>query len=245
MKKLDHLLLITLLFLYPVMWSVLVFRKEVSMVENGHSMLSWILGMLFVMDKQFVILLAFALAVHELVFKEKSMGYINVIQRAGNQAGDIYRAKAVTEAIYFSFLFFVVIIGTGLCYQIFVRKNAGVSSGLLWNEKELLPGIEIFGIYFFEKCILLSLAFVYFGKKFTITKSVLVIGVFNLLDRGMSFLPGIDKFSIWTNTKNAEYFVRLCQEGTIHIHVQSVLSICIYCLVIWVLLGKKKGEERA
>lgn len=245
MKKLDHVLLITLLLLYPIMWSVLVFRKEVSMVENGHSMLSWILGMFFVMDKQFVLLLAFALAVHELVFKEKNTGYINVIKRAGNQAGDIYRAKAVTEAIYFSILFFVVIVGTGLCYQIFVRKDEAVSSGLLWNQKELLPGIELLVIYFLEKCVLLSFMFVYLGKTFTITKSVLIITVFNLLDRGMSFFPGIGRFSIWTNTKNAEHFVRLCQEETIHIHFQSVLSICIYCVVIWILLGKEKGEKRA
>lgn len=244
MKKMDNVLLITLLFLYPIMWSVLVFRNEVSMVENGHSMLSWILGMIFVMDKQFVIMMAFALAVNELVFKEKSSGYINVIKMSGNQIGDIYRAKAVTEAIYFSFLFFFIIIGTGLCYQLFVNKVATVSSGLLWNANELVPGIEIILIYFLDKCILLPMLFVYFGKKLNITKSVIIIAVLNLMDRGMSFLPGIGKFSIWANTKKAEHFVSLCQKGAVNVHLESVILICIYTLIIWLVMGKEKGDKK-
>lgn len=243
MKKMDHILLTALLFLYPIMWSVLVFRDEVSMVENGHSMLSWILGMIFVMDKQFVLLMAFALVVNELVFKEKSSGHMNVIRMSGNQMRDIYKAKAVAAAVCFGFLFIVIMIGTGLCYQIFVRKDSIVSSGLLWNENELVPGVKILFTYFLDKCILLPFVFVYFAKKFNITKSVIMIAVFDLIDRSVSFLPVIGKFSIWANTKNAEHFISLCRDGAVSLHLESVILICSYCFIIWLLMGREKGEK--
>lgn len=57
--KADHTLLIALLFLYPVMWSVLAYRNEIVLVENGHSMFSWILIQLFSMEKSFILFRGF------------------------------------------------------------------------------------------------------------------------------------------------------------------------------------------
>ena len=73
--KADHFLLIALLFLYPVMWSVLVYRNEIVLIENGHSMLSWILIQLFSMEKTFILTLVFILLINTIVGQEKRKLY--------------------------------------------------------------------------------------------------------------------------------------------------------------------------
>ena len=116
--KADHFLLIALLFLYPVMWSVLVYRNEIVLIENGHSMLSWILIQLFSMEKTFILTLVFILLINTIVGQEKRKLYFPMIQNRGILTENIYLAKAIASMKYLFLIFGIVIAGTALCWSL-------------------------------------------------------------------------------------------------------------------------------
>lgn len=242
--KADHFLLIALLFLYPVMWSVLVYRNEIVLVENGHSMLSWILIQLFSMEKTFILTLVFILLINTVVGEEKRKLYFPMLQNKGIPMKKIYLAKVVAAMRYLILIFGIVIAGTALCYLLFVRNNSVMATGKLWNTGELIPGIKILIVWILDKCILLPSIFIYLSQKRTMVKSVIIIVILNFIDRGIAMLSGISFFSIWSNYANAEHFVSLCRKGNIEIHMSVVIQIILYSGIALMLIWKRKAKER-
>lgn len=163
--KADHILLIALLFLYPIMWSVLVYRNEIVLIENGHSMLSWILIQLFSMEKTFVLTLVFMMLANTIVGEEKRKLYFPMARNKGILMEQLYLAKAAAVTGYLFLVFWTVIGGTALCYMVFVKSNSAMASGNLWNAGELIPGMSILLIWILDKCISLPSIFIWLSKK--------------------------------------------------------------------------------
>lgn len=242
--KADHILLIALLFLYPVMWSVLAYRNEIVLVENGHSMLSWVLLQLFSMEKSFVLTLVFILLVNTIVGEEQRKLYLPMIQSKGISRERIYLAKAAAVMVYLFFVLWIVIVGTAVCYIVFVRGNSVMATGKLWNTGELIPGMEILFIWILDKCILLPCIFVWLSKKSSIVKSVVIIIILSFIDRGIAMLSGISFLSIWNNYENAEHFVSLCKDGNLQVHISIIVQIVLYSSIAIILIKRRKANKR-
>jgi hypothetical protein len=240
--KADHTLMLALLLLYPVMWSVLVYRDEVILLENGHSMLSWILIQLFSIEKPFVLTLVLGIIANTIVGEEKRKGYFPMIQSRGIRTEQIYPAKAVAIMGYFFLIFLVTMAVIAVFYTLFVRNHTTIASGRLVNTGELIPGIKILLIWVLDKCVLFPSIFTWLSKKWNMMKTVILIFLFSLLDRGIAMLPKISVFSIWKNYKNAEHFVSLCREGRLEIHMGILIQIML-CSGI-VLLLMKRGQVK-
>ena len=241
--KADHFLLIALLFLYPVMWSVLVYRNEIVLIENGHSMLSWILIQLFSMEKTFILTLVFILLINTIVGQEKRKLYFPMIQNRGILTENIYLAKAIASMKYLFLIFGIVIAGKALCYMVFVKNNSTMATGKIWNTGELIPGIEILIVWILDKCILLPSIFIWLSQKRTMVKSVIIIIILNFIDRGIAMLSGISFLSIWSNYANAEHFVSLCSKGNIEIHMGVIIQIILYSGIALVLIWRRKVKK--
>lgn len=242
--KADHILLIALLFLYPAMWSVLAYRNEIVLVENGHSMLSWVLLQLFSMEKSFVLTLVFIMLVNTIVGEEERKLYLPMIQSKGISRERLYLAKAAAVMGYLFFVLWIVIVGTAVCYMVFVRGNSVMATGKLWNTGELIPGMEILLIWILDKCILLPCIFVWLSKKSSIVKSVVIIIILSFIDRGIAMLSGISFLSIWNNYENAEHFVSLCKDGNLHVQISIIVQIVIYSSIAIILIKRRKANKR-
>lgn len=241
--KADHFLLIALLFLYPIMWSVLVYRNEVVLSENGHSMLSWILIQLFSMEKTFILTLVFLLLINTIVGEEKRKLYFPMVQNKGILTEKIYFAKAIAAMKYLFLVLWIVIAGIALCYMAFVKNNGIMATGKIWNTGELIPGIEILIIWILDKCILLPSIFILLSQKRTMVKSGIIIIILNFVDRGIAMLSGISFLSIWSNYANAEHFVSLCNTGNIEIHMSVMIQIILYSGIALMLIWRRKVKK--
>ena len=242
--KADHFLLVALLFLYPIMWSILAYRDEIVLIENGHSMLSWILIQLFSMEKTFILTLVFILLINTIVGEEKRKLYFPMVQNRGILIGKLYLAKAVAAMEYLFLVFWIVIAGTALCYLFFVRDNNIMATGKLWNTGELIPGLEILIIWILDKCILLPSIFIWLSQKRSMVKSVIIIVILNFIDRGIAMLSGISFLSIWSNYANAEHFVSLCNRGHLEIHMSVIIQMILYSGMALMLVWQRKADKR-
>lgn len=242
--KADHFLLVALLFLYPIMWSILAYRNEIVLIENGHSMLSWILIQLFSMEKTFILTLVFILLINTIVGEEKRKLYFRMVQSRGILTGKLYLAKAVAAMEYLFLVFWIVIAGTALCYLFFVRDNNVMATGKLWNTGELIPGLEILIIWILDKCILLPSIFIWLSQKRSMVKSVIIIVILNFIDRGIAMLSGISFLSIWSNYANAEHFVSLCNSGHLEIRMSVIIQMILYSGMALMLIWQRKADKR-
>ena len=105
LRKLNNLLIIALLFLYPIMWSVLAYRGEVVLVVNGHSMISWILACLFILEKPFIIMFVFILIGNEIIMKERKEGYLSMIENRALKNKQVYSLMPCFLSLINSLLF--------------------------------------------------------------------------------------------------------------------------------------------
>lgn len=242
--KADHTLLIALLFLYPVMWSVLAYRNEIVLVENGHSMLSWILIQLFSMEKSFILTLVFALLVNTIIGEERRKEYFPMIQNKGILIEKLYLSKVVAAMAYLFLILLAVIAGTAVCYMIFVRGNSTMATGRVWNPGELIFGIKVLLVWTLDKCILFPCIFICLSVKRSMIKAVIILIIFSFLDRGIAMLPGISFLSIWSIYGNAEHFVSLCGNGNLEIHVSIMIQIVLYIGIAIFLIKKRKLGEK-
>lgn len=242
--KSDHILLIALLLLYPVMWSILACRNEIVLVENGHSMLSWVLIQLFSMEKSFILTLVFAMIVNTIVGDERRKGYLSMIQNKGILPEQFYLSKAFASMGYLFLIFLSVIVGTAVCYWVFVSNNNIMATGKLWNTGELIPGMEILLIWILDKCILFPSMFIWLSKRRSTVKTVVFLIIFNFLDRGIAMPQGISFLSIWSNYKNADHFVSLCRDGNLNIHLSIIVQILMYSGILLILIKKRKMRKK-
>lgn len=239
--KADHILLVALLFLYPIMWSILAYRNEIVLIENGHSMLSWVLIQLFSMEKSFVSTLVFILLINTIVGDEQKKLYFSMIQSRGVSIGKMYLAKFVAVMGYLILVSILVIIGISLCYAFFVRNNRVMASGKAWNVGELVPGMKILLIWILDKCILLPSVFIWLSKKRSIFKSVIIIILLSFLDRVLNMFSNLSFLSIWNSYEKAEHFVSLCEKGHLEIHMNIFIQIILYAgIAVWLLKSERK-----
>jgi len=242
LRKLNNLLIIALLFLYPVMWSVLAYRGEVVLIVNGHSMISWILACLFILEKPFIIIFAFILIGNEIVMKERKEGYLSMIENRASENKQVYFGKIGALVIYYSILFLGVVIVSGLCYLVFVKRNEIIATGVLWNKDELVPGITCIAVYLMDKCVLIPIFLVALGKRYSLTKTAVILVILTLAGRGLGFFPGIAQFNIWNISKKAENFVLLCESDTNIVPAGIILTFCI-CIVIGLIFTVREGKR--
>ncbi len=242
--KADHALFIVLLFFYPVLWSVLAYRGQIILVDNGNSMLSWILKMLLNMDKMFLIPLIFALIINTITGEEIRKGYFSVVQSEGVSGEMLYLSKAAAVIGYLAFLFLTVTIESAICYLLFVRGDSVMATGNLWNNGELIPGMEILLIWILDRCVLFPGVFIWLSKTQSTGKTIVIMAGLILLDRGIALFPGIAFLSIWNNYKNADYFVSLCKEGELNIHMSILIQIILYSCIVILLIKRQKKRRR-
>lgn len=244
--KTNNLLLIALLFLYPVMWSVLAFRNEVVLIENGHSMISWILGCLFILEKPFIILFVFVLICNEIVMKEQEEKYLTMIESRVLKKRELYLGKTMALIAYYSIIFFCLILVCGSCYLLFVKGNKTMAAGTLWNKNELVSGIKCIGVYLVDKCLLLPLFLVALGRRYSLIKTVVVLVILNFIGRVFGLFPGSAQFSIWNISKKTENFVTLCQKDIEIVPAGIILTFCIFTVVglVLVMRERHKGKQK-
>lgn len=239
--KADHTLLIALLFLYPVMWSVLAYRNEIVLVENGHSMFSWILIQLFSMEKSFILTLVFALLVNTVIGEEQRKMYLPMVQNKGIPIKKFYLSKVAAAIGYLFLILLAVITGTAVCYMAFVRSNSIMATGKIWNNtRELVYSMKILLIWILDKCVLFPSVFIWLSKKRSMIKALIILILFSFFDRGIAMLSGISFLSIWNVYENAEHFVSLCGNGNLEIHMSIIIQIIIYVSIAFFLIGRRK-----
>jgi len=243
LRKLNNFLIIALLFLYPIMWSVLAYRGEVVLVVNGHSMISWILACLFILEKPFIIMFVFILIGNEIIMKERKEGYLSMIENRALKNKQVYFGKIGALVIYYSILFLGVIIVSGFCYLVFVKRNEIIATGVLWNKDELMPGIACIAVYLIDKCVLVPIFLVALGRRYSLVKTAVILVILNLVGRILGVFPTIAQFSIWNINKKAESFVMLCESNANIVPASIILTFCI-CIVIGLIFTVRSGRKR-
>lgn len=227
----------------PILFFIYILQGKLVLIEKGYSMNQWCAVLLFQLSEQFLIPTILLVMMYELVFKEKDIGYRDMLIVRKNSK-KILLAKLIPSIIYSIIIILITIIVIISSYGLaapytsyFTGKviNSHISSELAAFQLNIMFLIT-YGVFLPTISLVIS--------SFTSTKGTffqLITGLF--IGRMLSAIGVFNTYTVWFYLKQAKYIIKLNGLELIwrpYIGMIMVLVVTILFNVIRVRINKFK-----